>query len=83
MSKHTPWTKEDAEKWAREKFASIAMREAFLAGLAKAAEVIEACPNLYQHLQPDVWCEVPFDSPGLSKKTAKLVGVRPIDGGEK
>lgn len=43
MSNHTPWTQEQAEKWAKEKFVSLAMREAFLAGMAKAAEMIEAC----------------------------------------
>lgn len=48
MSKHTPWTQEDAEKWAME---SDVVRKAtfeddaiagFLAGMAKAAEMIEA-----------------------------------------
>lgn len=54
MSKHTPWTQEQAEKWADEWMAiplkgadacipaDEMFRGAFLMGLAKAAEMIEA-----------------------------------------
>ena len=50
---HTPWTKEQSEKWAME---SDVVRKAtfeddaisgFLAGMAKAAEMIEAAPTVY------------------------------------
>lgn len=75
---HTPWTQEQAEKWARD----FALTEAddyanafegFLAGMAKAAEVIEACETIKYTLRDgkphtgsyEVW-------------KAKLVGVRPI-----
>ena len=51
MSNHTPWTQEQAEKWAKEKFVSLAMREAFLAGMAKAAEIVEESKTVIERLR--------------------------------
>lgn len=88
LMSHTPWSQEDAEKWAkearlREEINHLVDKAAFDLGfklaLAKAAEVIEACETVYQHIQPDIWCEIPYDEPGLSKHSAKLVGVRKIE----
>ena len=60
--KHTPWTQEQAEKWAKEETfefhgcftgdcphtnVSECGQHFFLAGLAKAAEMIEASPTVY------------------------------------
>lgn len=92
---HTPWTQEDAEKWAMDLAANfkwqgivnrlrtlnMAYRLGFLAGLAKAAEMIEASSSIYCS-KPDgvseLWthnrCE------GHDTHSAKLVGVRPIEG---
>lgn len=49
---------------------------------AKIREALEAAPRLYQHLQLDIWCEQPYDEPTLSKHTARLVAVKPIEKGE-
>lgn len=83
---HTPWSQADAEKWARE-YASLEeypntvwRRQGFLAGLAKAAEMIEACPTLYGDTVYTSWGE--FES-HEDTHSAKLVGVRPIEGSEK
>lgn len=52
---HTPWTKEDAEKWAKEcqieplgmsAVGKANLRLGFLAGMAKAAEMIEKCETI-------------------------------------
>lgn len=95
MSKHTPWSQTDAEKWAKE-YASVAFEVAsvepyantigrvsyysFLAGLAKAAEMIEASPNIYCS-KPDgvseLWTHNKCD--GHDTHSGKLVGVKPID----
>lgn len=86
---HTPWSQEDAEKWAMESdvirkatFEDDAI-EGFKAGMAKAAEMIEACETVY-------WNEVNSKLRIVTKKKsvhdtheAKLVGVRPIEGSEK
>lgn len=57
MSKFTPWTRKQAEQWAEEHTESKSLSEAwyvmevmhasFLAGLAKAAEMIEASPTVW------------------------------------
>ena len=56
---HAPWTKEQAELWARQHMLSkrgedggvsifaISELHGFYAGLEKAAEMIEACPTVY------------------------------------
>ena len=41
-----PWTNEQAEQWAHECAGSLNPYRAFLAGLAKAAEIIKACPTV-------------------------------------
>ena len=81
---HTPWTQEDAEKWAMESdvvrkatFEDDAI-EGFKAGMAKAAEMIEAAPTVYGNIEEPKWfehCEKDCDT-----HSAKLVGVRPIEG---
>jgi len=82
MSNHTPWTQAEAEKLAME---SDVVRKAtfeddaiagFLAGMAKAAEMIEACPTLYGDTVYTSWGE--FES-HEDTHSAKLVGVRPIE----
>ncbi len=93
MSNHTPWTQEDAEKWATEyvrehcypslyqnKREREFARQLFLAGLAKAAEMIEACPTLYGDTVYTSWGEFQNHE---DTHSAKLVGVRPIEGSEK
>lgn len=83
---HTPWSQEQAEKWALEgasgdSHGAVAWRLGFLAGMAKAAEMIEASSSIYCS-KPDgvseLWthnrCE------GHDTHSAKLVGVRPIEG---
>ena len=85
-----PWSKSDAEKWAKEFVTknhprfhpeSIQYAEygrAFLAGLAKAAEMIEASPTVYGG-GIDCWTE----QPGVvDRKSAKLVNVKPIEKGK-
>lgn len=71
---HTPWTQEQAEKWAMESdvvrkatFEDDAI-EGFKAGMAKAAEMINEAPTV--HIDRDSVCT----------HIAKLVGVRPIEG---
>lgn len=91
---HTPWTQEQAEKWAHDMaiekgWGSNAhekhkiFESGFLAGLTKAAEMIEECETVY-------WNEVNSKLRIVTKKksvhdthSAKLVGVRPIEGSEK
>jgi len=86
---HTPWTQEDVEKWAME---SDVVRKAtfeddaisgFLAGMAKAAEMIEAYPTMYGNVGAygSTFSTYP---PGTfiqenNTHRAKLVGVRPIE----
>lgn len=88
---HTPWTREDAEKWAHDMaiekgWGSNAhekhkiFESGFLAGLTKAAEVIEAAPSVYCS-KPDecnshLWSN--FMTKGYDTHSAKLVGVREI-----
>lgn len=93
---HTPWTQEDAEKWAKEETfefhgcftgdcphteVSECGQHFFLAGLAMAAEMIEASPSIYCS-KPDgvseLWTHNRCD--GHDTHSAKLVGVRPIEG---
>lgn len=86
MSKFTPWTQEQAEKWAEEYFGEDGPgyigTQTFLAGLAKAAEMIEASPLVRawnggtSPLGPHVQWEL--ESWGDGQWEAKLVGVRPI-----
>lgn len=93
MSNHTPWTREDAEKWAHDMaiekgWGSNAhekhkiFESGFLAGLTKAAEVIEAAPTIVMDKTwPTHWhtdADALYDT-----HSAKLVGVRPIEGSEK
>ena len=96
---HTPWTREDAEKWAEKWWVDFpgdsrvdpmdgetfrgwteTHKQAFIAGMAKAAEMIEACPTLYGDTVYTSWGE--FES-HEDTHSAKLVGVRPIEGSEK
>ena len=79
---HTPWTQEQAEKWAKEKFVSLAMREAFLAGMAKAAEIVEESKTVYNNERYDGWYphRNNYCGENLDTHIAKLVGVRPIEG---
>ena len=56
-------------------------RAAFLAGLSKAAEMIEACPTVYKSTNSfgvDIWTKHTFR--GNTTGSAKLVGVRKIEG---
>ena len=84
---HQPWTREDAEKWAMESdvvrkatFEDDAI-EGFKAGMAKAAEMIEAEPTVYAATMADLaWHRQHFEGYGMR---ANLVGVRPIEGSEK
>lgn len=85
------FTKEQAEQWAEEHTESKSLSEAwyvmevmhasFLAGLAKAAEMIEACPTVYnnQTLGMTAWNNYQKED---ATHQAKLVGVRPIEGEE-
>lgn len=88
---HTPWTKEEAEAMAynavvksgcTDENDKMRIAEGFYACLAWAEDefekFLEEAPTLYQHIQPDIWCEVPYDEQRLSKNIAKLVVVRPI-----
>lgn len=90
---HTPWTQEQAEKWAEKWWVDFpgdsrvdpmdgetfrgwteTHKQAFIAGLQKAAEMIDACETIKytrRNGKPhtgsyEVW-------------EAKLVGVRPIE----
>jgi len=89
MSKFTPWTKEQAEAWAEEITNPLNMSDSqfseefrvqkergkslFLAGLAKAAEMIEASPTVYRGELDctDVWIDAPWYPPGGPE--AKLI----------
>lgn len=89
---HTPWTQEDVEKWAMESevvrkatFEDDAI-EGFKAGMAKAAEMIEAAPTVYgettivqygREVPTGNWTETRIDT--YDTHSAKLVGVRPIE----
>lgn len=85
---HTPWTQEEAEKWAME---SDAIRKAtfeddaiegFKAGMAKAAEVIEACETVHggeNNMGTLSWSPSRMNN---DTHSAKLVGVRTIDSDE-
>lgn len=83
-----PWTKEQAEKWAHEMAIENGwgsnshekhkvFEMGFLAGLAKAAEIIEASPTVYVR---DTSNSVKFVLDGNVTHQAKLVNVRPIEG---
>ena len=82
--RHTPWTQEQAEKWAMESdvvrkatFEDDAI-EGFKAGMAKAAEMIEAAPTVHTNgREPALWSTQKFVT---DTHSAKLVGVRPIEG---
>lgn len=91
---HTPWTQEQAEKWAEEwcdkpRCAQMNRNDkewhrhksTFLAGMAKAAEVIEASPTMY--CDPFGWKHGDGDRQPSAHAIAKLVGVRPIERSEK
>ena len=88
-----PWTKEQSERWAeksmqdafglhyREKTSQMEEYEiAFLAGLAKAAEIIEASPTVYGKKGHPIFT-VEFED-DVDTHQAKLVCVKPIDEGE-
>lgn len=90
MSKFTPWTKEQAEQWAKEywmnvlhmahpKYCANNSFEYFLEGwraaLAKAAEMIEASPTVYGESDRLPWHNVDFQG---STHQAKLVCAQPI-----
>lgn len=84
---HTPWTKEDAEKWAKEcqieplgmsAVGKANLRLGFLAGMAKAAEMIEKCETVHggeNNMGTLSWSPSRMNDDTYS---AKLVGVRPI-----
>lgn len=81
MSKHAPWTKEQAEQWAKEwtestfkKNSAIHSDDAYLAGLAKAAEMIEACETIRFTLR-----DGKVHTGSYEVFEAKLAGVRPIE----
>lgn len=84
MSKHAPWTKEQAEQWADERTVygrrlSPHQKEIWLDALAKAAEMIEACPTVYVDKdEGHLWNEQGYARP-YDTHQAKLVGVRPIE----
>ena len=99
MSKFTPWTKEQAEQWARECADMIyrcadpqqgnpaeqvdPLRFAFLAGLAKAAEMIEASPTVWGSVG-EYGSTFSTYQPGTfiqenNTHKAKLVGAQPIE----
>lgn len=87
-----PWAKEQAEQWAND-FANVVWDnsprniaiashryQAFLAGLAKAAEMIEECPTVYgqNHFHVgEVFGVEERDHDDTHQ--AKLVGVKPIE----
>lgn len=82
MSKHQPWSQEDAEKWAME---SDVVRKAtfeddaiagFLAGMAKAAEMINEAPTVYGNTEYKSWGEFQNHE---DTHSAKLVGVRQVE----
>lgn len=77
---HAPWSQSQAEQWAAEIHDGGESNAylAFLAGLAKAAEIIEACETVKFTLRDG---KVHTGSYELYE--AKLVGVRPIDKGDK
>lgn len=88
---HAPWTKEQAEQWAEEHASKINSegsgfwkdaRKDFLAGLAKAAEIIEASPTVYGHDGSLDWSFECNDAEFLElpdTHQAKLVGAKPIE----
>ena len=89
---HTPWSQEEAEEWANSYMAerqitpedegSKLLFDSFLAGLAKAAEVIAKSPTVYanQCQQSEAWI---WDSDkctdGSDTHEAKLVGIREVE----
>lgn len=84
MSKHAPWTKEQAEQWAKEwtestfkKNSAIHSDDAYLAGLAKAAEMINEAPTVYGNTEYKSWGEFQNHE---DTHSAKLVGVQRIEG---
>lgn len=92
MSQHTPWSQEEAEKWAKEHALKVRScsesswrwadsEQDFLAGVAWAAQQIEKCPSLYRNTSQfrELWDirRNPYDT-----HEAKLVGVRPIEKGK-
>ena len=75
-----PWTKEMAEQWAEEIVVNaadtswgVAYSTGFLAGLAKAAEMIEACETVKFTLR-----DGKIHTGSYDLYEAKLVGVRPV-----
>lgn len=92
-SEFNPWSRTEAEEWANSYMAerqitpedegSKLLFDSFLAGLAKAAEVIEKCETIY-YRDSDHEERVIVASPEcfeLDTHEAKLVGVRPIEKG--
>lgn len=90
---HQPWTQEQVEKWADlyvdetlcgEPINEDHCHSAFLAGLAKAAEMIEACPTMYgSHIGDPINRYWESTRASCDTHSAKLVGVRPIDSDER
>ena len=87
---HTPWTQEQAEKWARHYADSLHTlnchtskwqnaRIDFLSGLEKAAEMIDACETV--HGGENNMGTLSWSTSRMNDDThsAKLVGVRPIE----
>ena len=83
-----PWSKEDAEKWAKErrvygKLLSPHEQEIWLDALAKAAEIIEASPTVYWNDVNDgayAWEEDYRDC--SSMHIAKILCVKSLEEGE-
>lgn len=96
MSKFTPWSQEQAEAWAEEITNPLNMSDSqfseefrvqkergkslFLAGLAKAAEMIEASPTVYGGIESGHYWETVQAS--HDTHTAKLMNIEPIDSKE-
>ena len=92
MSQHTPWSQEEAEEWANSYMAerqitpedegSKLLFDSFLAGLAKAAEVIAKSPTMYgSHIGDPINRYWENRRGSCDTHQAKLVGVRPIEKG--
>lgn len=95
MSNHTPWSQEDAENEVFNRIVygkrlSPHQQEIWLDALAWAAEMIEAAPTVYgettivqygREVPTGNWTETRIDT--YDTHSAKLVGVRPIEGSEK
>ena len=79
---HTPWTQEQAEKWAREASGivlpvsannalSIVHYEGFLGGLEKAAEIIEARDEEFYVREIEKWQFAWMNVTGTTEEDSK------------